>query len=386
MKISLLKAREDFEDIFCKSLESFLKHKFAWNGTVQSGNTGSQIFIVNEQLNIVYSRHLPRFLLTDLTREYSWAKAWWKRWLQRLYIFLAVRAPFETLLSRGRFSITPSIPELENWVFLPGNHSMRVIDFVNNQCYVFIKKGFSSGFLENDFRIRDSFPSLPVPKVYDPNLDAGYYSEERIIGLPLNRLSRASLAKVALDQAQQAMAGLYLQTKSTVDASEYLTMLIIRLKTSCQCLDDKTSVAVIKMAEKLETIARSNFPTTILLAQSHGDFQDANILKSNDGIYIIDWEYSRMRSIYYDALTYSLSFRFPQALPDTYHQAVQDIQAGKGIISWPIEQSHHNEIKHIHLAILEDLDLKVEELSSLNKNKGTESIDNWLRSVSALNI
>jgi len=384
MKISLLKVREDFDNIFCKSLENFLSKKFDWNGEVQANMQGEQVFYVNDQLNVIYPKYIKRALLTDLIKEYSWSPIWWKRQLQRIYSFFAIRFPAEKLFSKGRFSITPAIKNLEKWVFLPGNHSIRVIDFPGNECHVFLKVGFFKGFLENDFNIRRDFPDLPVPKVYNYSSEKHYYSEDKILGLPLNRLPNISERNIALKQARDALQSLYSKTKDYLSSEKYLRELCERLHKNSQLLDNELSGVVLTVCQKLKAAAQSYLPDEILVAQSHGDFQDANILKGKDRIYIIDWEYSCVRSIYYDAFTYELFFRFPQKMLNIYPQAVQKNQNNHENITWANDEESSHITGYRYLALLEDLDLKVQECVSISKITSNESVRTWLKVVYAL--
>ena len=54
--------------------------------------------------------------------------------------------------------------------------------------------------------------------------------------------------------------------------------------------------------------------SAIVTSQSHGDFQPANVLVTEQGGWLIDWERTDKRQIAYDALVYTLNSRMPQGL------------------------------------------------------------------------
>ena len=58
-------------------------------------------------------------------------------------------------------------------------------------------------------------------------------------------------------------------------------------------------------------------------AQSHGDFQPANILiptvSDQRNVYLIDWEYTDKRCRWYDAMVFVLNSRSPIGLAGRVH-------------------------------------------------------------------
>ena len=84
---------------------------------------------------------------------------------------------------------------------ISGNHSIRIINFNRNSCDVILKEGFNSLFIKNEINLRLNFLHPSIPKLIDHDISNGFYSEEIITGLPLNRLSNKSHKSFALENS-----------------------------------------------------------------------------------------------------------------------------------------------------------------------------------------
>ena len=142
MKINLLVKRESFLEIFQKSTTDFLQEKYS-----DSSFTDIK-YIVNDYLNIVYPVDIKRNELVNLVSEFKYHSSFYRRTLQTIYSFLAIRRPMEIIASSKSIFISMPI-NLKGWVFIPGNHSIRVVDLINNKCFVFLKAGFNIKFIDH---------------------------------------------------------------------------------------------------------------------------------------------------------------------------------------------------------------------------------------------
>jgi len=187
---------------------------------------------------------------------------------------------------------------------------------------VIVKPGFNPVFVRNEISIREKFPYLPIPKLIDSDIKYGWYLEERIIALPMNRIADTNICDEMLIKAQDTMLRLYSDTNKKERLSDLREELTINIKQAVECLPriysniereqllfvfNKLNNGFIKPEEQL-----------VDTVQSHGDFQSANLLvateKGDSRLYIIDWEYSERRSQFYDALVFALQVRSPVGL------------------------------------------------------------------------
>ena len=100
------------------------------------------------------------------------------------------------------------------------------------------------------------------------------------------------------------------------------------------------------------------------LVITHGDFQPANILCSKDDFWIIDWEYSNRRSIFYDALVFDLECRFPIGLGARLNEKMNQLSTMKDYLNWTGQSLNNSNSYYFAIFFLEDLLLRMREVSS----------------------
>jgi hypothetical protein len=122
LKIQLLRKREDFLEIFKKSVSVFFQEKYSHSDYINIE------YVINDHLNIVYPSKINRNDLVDLVSEFKYNRKIYRRILQSAYTFLAIRWPLEAITSSGSIVISMPISAKERWIFIPGNHSIRVVD------------------------------------------------------------------------------------------------------------------------------------------------------------------------------------------------------------------------------------------------------------------
>ena len=125
-----------------------------------------------------------------------------------------------------------------------------------------------------------------------------------------------------------------------------------------------------------------NFPDcTIDLAQSHGDLQPGNILVSNNNseLYLIDWEYTEKRSIFYDSLVLAADCRKPKGLA----KRIRTILDGDDLSwNWCIKTDGFRLSKcELAVFLIEDLIVRLSELNIPNLINKDNGLDLWLKEV-----
>ena len=360
MKIQLLRKREDFSEIFKESISIFFDEKYPHSGRLDID------YVVNDHLNIIYPSNISRSDLTDLVGEFRYHKKLYRRFLQSIYTFLAIRWPVEKATSSELISISMPSDVRSRWVFIPGNHSIRVVDIDNNRCFVFLKTGFNKSFINSDAQIRLLHPWLKAPKVFQKK--SYWYEEQRVVGLPWNRLSSDSLKEKVIVKARAQMSKLYLQSTVKVSASDYTSKIFndisSLLNTSFHSLPYEDKAIISHFVSELGLLCANCLKDIkIDLVCTHGDFQPGNILCSEDDFWIIDWEYSGQRSIFYDALVFDLKCRFPIGLSVRLDKKINEIHDINTYLGWTGSALSEKNKYYLLIFFIEDLLLRMNEVS-----------------------
>ena len=384
MKISLLRQKEDFNTVFAKSLSQYLTSRFSWQGDIAWDNSlGTAKFIVNDQLNVIYPAHINRNLLAPLTAEFKWHKNPARHLLQTIYTYLAVRFPFESFMSSGSCCITHAENILPNIVFIPGNHSHRLINENKNISTVFHKWQSNVLLTITDAKIRLEHAYLHVPKVLEHNFQEGWYDEERVIGLPYNRLSDKNLQQKIITQCRQDLHLLYQKNNEIVPVKEYVETLTDKATFLLSGYSDPEALSSIKnTVNKIMILLNEHLAAPVSLVLTHGDFQPANILCTEQNFWIIDWEYAQNRSIFYDALIFELSARFSHDLSSRLIILKNKVDTGECFFSWSGEELDRGKVYYLYLFLLEDIILKLHENAVNDTSKINENILCYINEIS----
>lgn len=361
MKIKLLKQREDFFKIFQESVLQFLQEKYC------NSNCDTVQYVVNDHLNVIYPATIDRNRLHDIVGEFKYHPRFYRKILQSVYALLAIRRPLEAVFSSKLIMVPMPANIKEIWVFIPGNHSIRAIDLDKNRCFVFLKSGFNSKFIESDVNIRLKHAWLKAPEVLQKGND--WYEEQRVVGVPWNRLSSANLKDKVIVRVKNQLSMLYQKTVVSVPMADYVSQLhnniLSVLDTYFDSLPNKEKDIIVNFSSELKLLL-GNYPgsVNIDLVSTHGDFQPGNILCSEDDFWIIDWEYSSQRSIFYDALVFDLECRFPSKLSVRFGAKISEICTISNYLEWTGKSLNSGNDHYLAIFFLEDLLLRMEELSS----------------------
>ncbi len=382
MRISLLLQREPFADILEHTLSEFLRERFGntftvkWLDTIPSDTIGSeeQLWYCNAFLNAIFVPQADGQVFRPVIREFSRSTVWWRRPFQKVYVTLAANRFFNRFAAHAGVSISPPLEGAKHYLILGGNHHIRLLDWSTNIVYVIAKAGFERDLLIHDVHVRSDHPYLPTPRILDTSDSKSWYSEELIVGTPLNRLSSATEQQHILMALLPTLFQLYEKTVQWRDIDEYTqrltedTTLLIQ-QNSLLSQDNRNTLLL--AIEKLIQIIESGCQIetkTIAVSQTHGDFQPANILVNGTDVWLIDWEYTRKRQIAYDGLVFALNSRFPQGLAGRVLHAINhsfpDIE--RIFVDWPHVnlQDRAHRLQTIALFLLEELALKVWENSN----------------------
>lgn len=377
MRISLLLQREPFGKILEKTLAAFLRSRFGqsytvkWRKTSSLSNPNSQVWLCNPYLNAIFVNKVRKEILLPVIQEFSRSTKWWRSPLQKLYVDLSTRQRTCKWFAPYIVEISPPLKRPENLLVLGGNYHLRLLDYNEGVSFVFRKVGFDRELQFNDIRVRKENPYLPSPRIHEISEDGSWYSEELILGTPINRLQSVVQGKRAVKDVMTSLFQLYEKTARKVNAYEYALDIITRIEgqvRKCFHFDRKTVNNFLKDLLELNKIIRNRQDKEIIVAQTHGDFQPANILLGEEQTWLIDWEYTAERQIAYDGLVLALKARSSKGLGQRVLQAINDdvSECGQLLSTIPYVQWQDGAERFtmLTLFILEELDLKVMEVGN----------------------
>ena len=394
MKLELLLKREDFYKIFAETLSNYLIKYQNWTGSIyissKRNKTAKNLFI-NKRLNLIYTDSCSPADLRKLSQEYSYHKNFFKRSIQKLYIFLSLSNLLRVIFSNGFIVITGPIT-FQKFCILPGNHSIRIIDLDRSYSLVLTKSGEKEDYLERIISVRTKHNKIPGPKILDWNLDDGWYKEEIIHSLPINRMNENEIYMHTLKRAEASMQKIYEETLREDPFCEWKENLTIKFQKMIEKFPKNYQETLIKDIEEIysKILHKLNeqFTDTSLIytVQSHGDFQEANILLSTNNtqdIYIIDWEYSSRRYVYYDLLVLKLKARSPKGLSDRMIAFIYEKFVNEIFLKNFFKDSNLiNGLRdHIYVFLLEDLLFRIEDSLDSSSNEPSEAIFNFVEEI-----
>lgn len=375
MRLDLLLEREPFPAVLAATLSHYLANTSSWQGQINWLEGVSEPFAlrVHPKLNLIVPPTCPVQPLRTLAAEYAYHPQGFRRFLQTAYVHFAVSWPLNRVLSRSSVQITPFPEGLANCCILGGNHSLRIVDLIFDTCVVVLKRGYRPSYLETTVHVRRTYPQLPGPRLLSWDLAQGWYVEERMLGLPLNRVADPILSRQALGAARAALLLLYDQTAMDEVHGDWIDERLSRIAEETRVLpsiytpDVRREIHLI--ATTLANALRDNqrLPVTIPTVISHGDFQPGNIIvpsEEDEGpVYLIDWEYAGRRCRWYDALVFALQSRFPQGLAERVQAFWRNDAAVESALSWCGEgaKDHATIVAFTLVFLLDDLLLRVEE-------------------------
>ena len=387
MRLDFLLKREDFAKTFEISFARYLFEVFNITATVNWRNNtkDSNFLLVNPKLNVIYSKNIDRAKLKLIVSEYEYNPNLVRRFLQKIYIKLSISTYFEHLFAKTIVSVSPWIESFDEVCIVPGNQSIRIINLETLTARVILKEGFSSQSIRNEIYLRQKYKFLPIPKLLNVDTQSLWFEELQVSALPFNRIDNQTIKDKILIDVKRNLLKLYSETTIKIDIKNYVKSLY----ETCDNLITKLPEIYTKFDKKEirdifillnETV--KNFPDrTIDLVQSHGDLQLGNILvgDNNSELYLIDWEYTEKRSIFYDSLVLATDCRKPKGLA----KRIKTILDGADLSwNWCIKTDGFRLSKcELAIFLIEDLIVRLSELNIPNLIIKDNGLDLWLKEV-----
>lgn len=384
MKISLLLQREPFAEILEKTLASFLAdyyqrpYQVKWysrrSEISRIVKRGAQLWLCNPYLNAIFTATADPEVFAPVKSEFSTHPSPWRTHIQRVYVKLATGKALKRWFCSAAIGVSPPIPDAVNTLIVGGNHKIRIINHKTRTVYVILKKGFNPAYIGRELSIRKEYPDLPIPLIKETGKNGAWFSEEYINGTPVNRMKNKDLAASVVEQAAEALHGLLNATAREECVKDYADSLAVRVQADIKDnhllkTEDKRLLLanVDELLNLIDKFAHS-VDGVVTTAQTHGDFQPANILYDNGRVWLIDWEYSGRRQAGYDALVFSLQSRFPDGLAERMKAVLtSDFPVPKWLEKWTVSDWKRPNQRYLFLAlfVLEELSFYLEE----NRNR-----------------
>lgn len=372
MRISLLLRRESFPDEFVATLTSYLSDVYGkpyrvtwrpcgWGKRLlrlfpRVKREGMQYWHCNPYINSIFMRGCSRATFRPVILEYSRGTAVARRLLQSMYVVLAVNRWTAPLFSMADITITPAIPGGQQLLILGGNCKLRILDSSNQRSYVILKSQAASDLLVKEALARDAAEkfNVPMPRLINVKENGAWLVEEYIAGRPLNRLASARLRMQSYESVATHLCGFSRSTATTLSTRTYSESLAIEIKRAWPAGRDSAEHQGLSMfVDDVCQHAHECYPA-VVTAVVHGDFQPANIIVSDKGAFLIDWEFTGRRQLCYDQLTWMLGVRARHGLAVALKNYVD---GGIRLLDAVAPRSRNERQSSAYLLILEELAL-----------------------------
>jgi predicted Ser/Thr protein kinase len=294
----LLEKREDFISILRATL----------NETQYFPKKDSQKteFFINKYLNFIATKTLPQKTFRILIKEYSNTLIWWRRFIQKMYVRMAISKRFRRYFSHKHIKL----PEyFKDFLLVGGNHRIRLFPEDLNYSLILLKKNENPKFCVNDARLRSTLSFNHWPKLID--YGNGWIREEYFEGTPLNRiLDIKKREDIGNDIISLHWDYVIKPTQYQLPINAYKDLVILDVNRILEMFSDRLDKSLIDKILNTFQIAFSKLTISeIIISSTHGDFQMSNILVKDNETKIIDWEHSDNRFYLYDHFIFNSNLR-----------------------------------------------------------------------------
>ena len=373
MRISLLLEREPFGQILAATLARYWTERLGttvdvrWAPETESPPPGALTWYCNPRLNTIFTADATSAVFGPARREFARAISPLRRPAQALYVRLATSSAFAKRIAWPALYVTPAIPDASSTSILGGNNRIRLINFRTSESHVVAKEGFDSDLIAHELDVRTGSSTL-APKITFVDKARRWFTEECIAGTPLNRLASSATNRASLSRASTALHELHQSTQTETPLANHASALETQINALAQAhpwLTDAMRSTIQTLTDTITTTIDSLVTAVpnIQIAQTHGDFQPANILVSGNDVWQIDWEYTAQRHITYDPLVYHLQARSPVGLAQRF-KALSDGSTLDALnVAWPWFpwDAPEQRIGSLVIFLLEELVFRLEE-------------------------
>jgi len=318
MRISDLQRRENFYEINNKTLEKYfseinqITHRVKiYEGSITC-STNKSYFFIYPRINAIVTKDNSREVREYIYKEFSNNPSFLKRFTIYFYTRLLLK-------SKGRFSdkcisIEPEIKDENSLLIYPGNKKIKIFNFKENYIDNIVKESFIDYCLnkELDFRLNNTKYDFVLGVERYSNR---WYREKIIDGVSLPRIADKNKHKLFKENVNRLLDLLQEDTKTEIEIGEHINKLVSKIKKESHKLEDKSEKFNFErnLKEFVMYLINKiiNKKDIILLSLSHGDMQEGNVIirRTDEKIFILDWETWDERTIWYDKLMFNCNLR-----------------------------------------------------------------------------
>lgn len=224
-------------------------------------------------------------------------------------------------------------------VCLPVHRGFRIFDFHRKTVIKIMTAGIDAAVVSNEIEAVRKTGGLDfAPRILHWNLQERWYAEDFVNGCPFYSNPRAK-TNVFFEIFHRDIAPclekmILWQQPQTVDIREYVNRLaktIADRKTVVSVINDSKANLISDFMDATVNRVLKNAAGKISLVFSHGDFSLVNILKTDDGIKVIDWEGTSKRNPLYDLYNYFLTESYYERttykMVTEINEAIKSLQA-----------------------------------------------------------
>jgi hypothetical protein len=228
---------------------------------------------------------------------------------------------------------------------LPVHRGYKIFDFYRKKVVKIMTDEINTALVSNEIEaVRMASRLGFAPDMLHWNAQERWYEEEFIRGRPFYSDPRAK-TDVSIEIYHRNITPylaemILLQPIQTVEIQEYLNRLIasaLQRKSIVSNENNQEARFIYGFIEQMAAQVNRSGKGQIPLVFSHGDFSLVNILKTNDGVKVIDWEGAVKRNPLYDLYNYFLTEsyygRATKSLVSEINQAIRSLQSSIAVKS-----------------------------------------------------
>lgn len=382
MGFQALLVREDYYSILKKTLQRYYNQRFGEGIEVgYEPKEGAAELLMNPRLGMIFEPYPPCVMRNYIYRSYDIRGNMVKNLAAKAFVFVSThtRSLFTT---PKKLYIYPSSMVKKETMIAYLNRSIRIFDFKEGTTVSIQKDSFTSKFFQNQlqYRIKNKYDFIPPITAYGDD-----WFEERILeGKSLARETDSAKYKEGAKTSLSKIIALAKATTELKNTKEYVE----KTTNTCNSLLSKAKDAkgIITFDRSITYLKRlsavlSDAPSTVQLADSHGDLQAGNVWLEKEKAWIIDWETYDKRSIWFDTTTLLFGTRYYGGVKKLV-ESIEDSTLKQTLL-----QGQHcdwNARQMVALFLLEDLLFYLEDMMELPEQGGKDSFDNYMNELTEI--
>jgi len=319
MTISEMRSRENFDEIFAKTLSKGWTAQYGVPTHVMCRpNEKGQLWKLQPLFGAFYSSGISPHARKFMRDFFRFTPVPWRIFPQwAVGSILSTSSALNLFYTLG-FWVTPRLTNAQDLLIVPGNQRLRIFNFKEGVTRVFLKVGFDNNSLRTEIKIRGTGKSGPFQPITSFDKDFTWFEEQILEAYALPRCPPWFSKQQIEIKAFQLLHDWTCNSIRDQEIYPYLDTILHSVNGKIKMIFQKYNISIGAQIQPLIDTFTSEAKKLdfIALAATHGDFQAGNIMvnQKNKRISIIDWEHYGIRSRHYDYLVYGLKTRSANGL------------------------------------------------------------------------